>query len=256
MMRAAELFDLRGRTALVTGATGGIGGTIAETLALNGAHVLLGTRRAEAVAPLIARLAGQGATASPWLADLSDAAERDAAIAGLEGRSVDILVNCAGAITRGRLGETTEHAWNGVLDLNLTVPWLLSRAVAPGMRARGWGRIVNVGSVLSLQGKANAASYAASKHGLAGLTRALAAELAPDICVNALCPGYVRTALNQSLQDDPNTAEAIASLTPARRWAEPRDLAGSALFLSSNAAAFVNGHLLVVDGGMTATHRS
>lgn len=141
------------------------------------------------------------------------------------------------------------------MSLNLTAPMLLAQAVVPAMRAKGWGRIINVASILAIRGKPNAHSYSASKHAIAGLTRSMAAELGGcGICVNALCPGYVRTEINQTLQTDPAFTAMLQARVPLGRWGETGDLAGPLMLLASDAASFVNGHLLVVDGGMTATH--
>jgi len=199
----------------------------------------------------------EAGSAEPWIVDLLDKRACENGIAKIMGEtgSVDILVNCAGVITRGSIDEQDSACWNDVLGANLSAPYRLCRAVAPAMRSMGWGRILNIGSVLSVEGKRNALPYIVSKHGIAGLTRALAAELGPDkICVNALCPGYVRTDINTALQQDPEFNARIESSTPCGRWGTVEDIVGPALFLCSDAAAYVNGHLLLVDGGMTATH--
>ncbi len=252
-----DRFDLTGRVALITGASGGIGRAIAEALAQAGALVFVGGRTAATLATLIDQINANGGRAAEWLLDMNDLAglqEGIDDIARQAGR-IDILVNCAGMIARSSLAECRDDAWQEVLDVNLTAPFQLSRAVAPHMAAQRWGRIVNVGSALSVQGKANAIAYVASKHGIAGLTRALAAELGSSgICANALCPGYVRTEINRSLQNDPSYSDKIEAATPLGRWAVPADMTGPALFLCSEAASYVNGHLLVVDGGMTQTH--
>ena len=256
-MSLKSLFDLSGRVAVVTGATGGIGKAIALTLAEAGAHVVASGRSGAPLAALGDLIGGSGGMSEAWVVDVNDV---NAVSDGIEllvraHDGIDILVNCAGTIARGSVIETHDEEWDQVLAINLSAPFRLCRAIAPAMLARGWGRIVNVGSALSIVGKANAASYVASKHGVAGLTRALAAELGPGgICVNALCPGYIRTEINRALQDDPAYRAKIEQATPLGRWGTPEDMAGPALFLCSEAAAYVNGHLLVADGGMTVTH--
>lgn len=256
MSAAAGLFALSGRRALVTGAKGGIGLAIARGLASAGARVFLGARSLESLSPLLADLAAEGGDVAPWIADVRDEASCVAAMAGIEAEGgADILVNCAGIIARGAFDAEQLEAWDDVVAVNLSAPYRLAALVAPGMRARRWGRIVNIGSVLSLEGKAMAIGYVATKHGVAGLTRALAAELGPaGICVNALCPGYVRTDITANLQADAAYSAKIVAATPLGRWAQPADMIGPALFLCSEASRHVTGQLLVADGGMTATH--
>lgn len=256
MNAAVGLFSLTGRRALVTGAKGGIGLAIARGLASAGARVFLGARSHASIAPVLAGLAGEGGDVAPWIADVRDMASCAVAMADIDAEGgADILVNCAGVIARGAFDAEQLDAWDDVVAVNLTAPYRLAALVAPAMRGRRWGRIVNVGSVLSVEGKAMAIGYVATKHGVAGLTRALAAELGPaNICVNALCPGYVRTEITRSLQVDAAYSAQIVAATPLGRWAEPDDMVGPALFLCSEASRHVTGQLLVADGGMTATH--
>jgi gluconate 5-dehydrogenase len=247
-------FSLEGRIALVTGASRGLGAAIAEGLAEAGATVILAGRDKTALLTTRQTIGGQAQT---MIFDVGAAKECQMAVdavAASFGR-LDILVNCAGVITRGMLDEVSEDAWDHVMRINLDSPRWLARAAAPHMTRCGWGRIVNVGSILSFQGKAGASAYITSKHALAGLTRALAAELGPrGVNVNAICPGYFRTEINVPLQVDSAYSSKIKAATPLGRWGEPSELKGAAIFLASEAASYVNGHLLVIDGGMSATH--
>ncbi|WP_395542892.1 SDR family NAD(P)-dependent oxidoreductase [Neotabrizicola sp. sgz301269] len=252
-----SLFSLAGRTALITGASGGIGAAAARVLAAAGARVILVARSLDRLEDAAATLRATGTDALALRADLGADDGISALVAALAaaGEAPDILVNNAGMIDRASFAEVAPSRWEQVLGLNLTAPMFLSQALAPAMRARGWGRIVNVGSILALQGKKNAHSYTASKHAVAGLTRSMAAELGQHgICVNALCPGYIRTEINTVLQQDPEYGAMIAARVPLGRWGETGDLAGPLLFLCSPAASYLNGHMLVVDGGMTAVH--
>lgn len=248
------LFALTGRTALVTGASSGIGLAAAQTLAAAGARVILVARGAERLRDAAAGIGG-GAEAIPCDLSQPDDIARLIQTLTQRGLAPDILINNAGAIDRAGFDDVTRADWDRVMALNVTAPMLLAQALVPAMRARGWGRIVNVASILAIRGKPNAHSYTASKHAIAGLTKSMAAELGGSgICVNALCPGYVRTDINQNLQADPAFTAMLQARVPLGRWGETGDLAGPLLMLASDAASFVNGHLLVVDGGMTATH--
>ena len=234
-MNTMELFNLSGRTALVTGGTRGIGAAIAQGLAGAGARVLTVARSSDATIQ----------------ADLSQpsVAARVIAAAG----PIDILVNCAGNVRRAPVLEYSEADWDAVIHVHLKVVFQLSQAAARGMRERGWGRIVNVASLLSFQGGITVPAYAAAKGAVAQLTKAFANELAPfGVCVNAIAPGYIRTELTSELQKHPTRSRQILERIPAGRWGEPQDLAGAVVFLSSPACAYVHGHILAVDGGWLA----
>lgn len=247
---AGSPFDLHGRTALVTGAASGIGQAIAVGLARAGADTILLSERQnlEETAERVARV---GRMADPLVLDLADAARvPDAAGALLERHRVDILVNAAGVIRRQPAAEFSDENWREVLEVNLTAAFTLSRLVASPMLSRGHGKIINIASMLSFQGGHQVTSYAASKHGLVGLTRALANEWAAgNVQVNAIAPGYIVTKTTEALRDDPVRSAEILARIPAGRWGDPEDVSGTATFLASRASDYVTGHVLAVDGG-------
>ena len=245
-------FDLSGRTAVVTGANTGIGQAIAVGLAKAGARVAaVGRSDMSGTAGMI----GEGDRFHAIRADLSvmenlaPVVEETVEWAG----GIDILVNNAGIIRRNDAFDFTEEDWDAVLDTNLKSVFFLSQAAARHMRDNGGGRIVNIASLLSFQGGIRIASYTASKSGLAGLTRLLACEWASSgINVNAIAPGYIATKNTQALRDDPVRQKAILERIPAGRWGEPADIAGAAVFLASDAARYVHGTVIPVDGGWLA----
>lgn len=247
------LFSLEGKTALVTGARTGIGQAIAAGLASAGADlVLLGHRdNMEETRSLVA---GAGRSCSTVLADLSNPDELDAPIEEiLSGHRVDILVNNAGTIARSPAAEFPREDWDTVMDTNLNSLFFLTQRVARPMLERGAGKVINIASLLSFQGGVNVPAYAASKHGVAGLTKALSNEWAPGgVQVNAIAPGYVATNNTEALRRDPDRSAEILGRIPAGRWGSQEDLAGAAVFLASPAADYVSGHVLTVDGGWMA----
>jgi 2-deoxy-D-gluconate 3-dehydrogenase len=246
-------FDLAGKRALVTGANTGIGQAIAVALAEAGADVALAGRSAPD--ETLALIAATGRKAADLRADLASIAPVaglvDEAVAALGG--LDILVNNAGIIRRNDLADFTEEDWDAVVDTNLKTLFFLSQAAAKVMMAQGSGKIVNIASLLSFQGGIRVPSYAAAKSGVAGLTKALANELAPKgVQVNAIAPGYIATNNTAALQADETRNRQIIERIPAGRWGKPADIAGAAVFLASPASNYVTGHVLAVDGGWLA----
>jgi 2-deoxy-D-gluconate 3-dehydrogenase len=246
-----DLFRLDGRIALVTGASTGIGAAIATALAEGGADVACAGNNHSADATC-ARVRELGRRALGLRGDLArrDTAAGlvDATVEGL-GR-IDLLVNCAGIIRRAPALDVSADDWDSVIDLNLSAVFRLCQAAGRRMLAAGRGKIVNVASLLAFQGGVTVAAYAASKGGVAQLTKALANEWAGrGVNVNAIAPGYIRTDNTAALQADPNRSRQIVERIPAGRWGEPDDLGGAAVFLCSRASDYVHGHVLAVDGG-------
>ncbi|MEF2552776.1 2-dehydro-3-deoxy-D-gluconate 5-dehydrogenase KduD [Aurantimonas sp. A2-1-M11] len=244
-------FDLTGKRAFVTGANTGIGQGIAVALAGAGAAVACAGR--SAMTETRAMIEAAGGTASEHLADLSDTG---AAVALFEAASAkdgpfDILVNNAGIIRRADAVDFTEADWDDVLDLNLKTAFFLSQAFGKAaMAEKRQAAIVNIASVLSFQGGIRVASYTASKHGICGLTRLLACDWAArNVNVNAIAPGYIVSNNTEALRKDPDRSAAILGRIPAGRWGEASDIGGAAVFLASDAARYVHGAVLPVDGG-------
>jgi 2-deoxy-D-gluconate 3-dehydrogenase len=250
-VNAAALFDLTGRTALVTGAASGIGRAIAVGLASAGADVVVHGRSAEALDEVEREILATGHKATRWGFDLSDPAGIGAQLGGLP--EVDILVNNAGTIHRQATVELSLEDWRRLMAVNLDSVFELTRRLGAGMLERGRGKVINIASLLSFQGGLTVAGYTASKHAVAGLTKALATEwTGRGVQVNAIAPGYVETANTAALRADTEREAAIRARIPAGRWATPDDLVGAAVFLASAASGYVNGHVLAVDGGWLA----
>ena len=254
---------LRGRTAVVTGAAGGLGRAVARALAAEGAALVLGDA-SEAVGDVAEALGRAGARAVALRGDVTRSADMEAlaARAAAEGGAIDVLVTCAGVGDAGLLAEQDERAWLRVIDVNLGGTYRAVRAVLPRMLARGEGRIVTIASVLGRWGGFGfVTAYAASKHGVLGLTRALAAEVGaqgcPGITVNAVCPGYTRAGMGVALQATPQGPVPGAEiferhyrrLVPQRRMLEAEEIAHAALFLALPESAGITGQALNVDGG-------
>ncbi|CAN3977607.1 SDR family oxidoreductase [Kitasatospora purpeofusca] len=247
------LFDLTGRLAVVTGARRGIGRAVARALAEAGADVIGVSASLEKSGSAVEEdVTATGRTFEAIRADFADPEAVRALGADLAGRErpVDILVNNAGTIRRAPAAEHTDADWDLVLQVNLSAQFALTRAVGARMAARGHGKIVFTASLLSFQGGITVPGYTAAKHGIAGLTKALANEWASHgVNVNAIAPGYIATDNTRALQDDPARSRAILERIPAGRWGSADDLAGAAVFLASDAAAYVHGTVLPVDGG-------
>jgi 2-deoxy-D-gluconate 3-dehydrogenase len=246
-----DAFSLEGRVALVTGAGTGIGAAIARALAAAGADVACHGNK-HVPSDTAAEIGKLGRRAVVVTGDLRDRASPDALVDTTvrELGAIDILVNNAGIIRRSPAVECSDDDWAAVVDVNLTSVFRLCRAAGKRMIAHGRGKIVNVSSLLAFQGGITVPAYAASKGGVAQLTKALANEWASKgINVNAIAPGYIHTENTAALAADPVRNRQITERIPAARWGEPADLGGAAVFLASRASDYVSGHVLVVDGG-------
>ena len=252
---STDLFDLAGRTALVTGSSRGLGRTLARGLGRAGAALVLNGRNAETLAKAVAALADEGLAVRGAAFDVADAEAIDRAVGDLErdGVAVDILVNNAGIQRRGPLEDLSEDDWRAVLETNLTGAFLVARRAVRGMLARGRGKIINICSLMSEAARPTTGNYAAAKGGLKMLTRAMAVEWAGrGIQANAIGPGYFATEMTRPLVADAEFDAWVRGRTPAGRWGDPEELVGPAVFLASRASDFVNGHVLYVDGGVLA----
>ena len=251
-----ESFRLDGKVALVTGGARGLGRTMAAALAEAGADVALAGRSLAPCNDTAAWIGDStGRRCRGYTADVTVAADVDRLVQAVEADlgSIDILVNNAGTNIRGPVEQLTEADWDTVMDTNLKGPFLCSRAVGPRMVKRGWGRIVNLGSIMGVVALPGRAPYAASKAGLVNLTRVLALEWAgTGVTANAICPGPFATEMNRQLLDDPVKYEEFVKLIPMGRWGELDEIAGAVVFLASPAASYVTGSSVFVDGGWTA----
>ena len=251
-----ELFSLHGRVAVVTGGSSGIGEAMASALALAGARVVLVARDPARLAARCESLRASGCTAAWASADLSDRAEvrRGASAAAEAFGEPDILVNCAGVNLRPPLASLSQEHWDLMIAVNLTAPFLLGQRFGPQMAARGWGRIINITSQQAQRAFGNSGAYGASKGGLASLTRSQSEAWAPSgVGVNAICPGFVATALAREAASDPVRSAALAARTQIGRNGEPADFAGVAVFLASTASDYLTGQTIYVDGGFSVT---
>lgn len=248
--------DLSQRTALVTGASRGLGQAIALGLAASGARVILVARDIERLQGVAAEVAAAGGLAEVFKADITDELQVEALAQFVQerGRVVDILVNNAGMNLRKNLADFTLAEWRRVVDTNLTSVFLVSRAFIPAMKGRGYGRILNLTSIMSHVAIAGRTAYCASKAGLLGLTKALALELAPDgITVNGISPGPIATEMNTPLLQNPELSSWFLSRIPLGRWGRVEEVGKLAAFLCSEDAGFITGTDILIDGGWT-TH--
>ena len=242
------MFDLEGRKALVTGATGGIGGSIARALHARGATVTLSGTRQAALEELAAALGERTHVAA---CNLGDAASVEALVPAAEAAmgGLDILVNNAGVTRDNLLMRMKDDEWDAVIAVNLTAAFRLSRAAVKGMMRRRYGRIVNIGSVVGAIGNPGQVNYASSKAGLVGMTKALAAEVASrNITVNCVAPGFIESPMTDELNDAQKAS--ILGTVPMGRLGSPDEIAAAVVYLSSGEAAYVTGHTLHVNGGM------
>jgi NAD(P)-dependent dehydrogenase (short-subunit alcohol dehydrogenase family) len=249
-------FDLSGRTAIVIGATSGIGRAIALGLADAGADVVPTGRRERLAREAAREVEARGRRSLAITADVADTNSIQALADTVVEKfgKVDILVNAAGRTVRRPTVDVSDAEWNGIMDTNLTGMLRACRVFGRHMIERGYGRIINIGSLTSVVALYEVAAYAASKAGVAALTKSLAVEWAPHgVCVNAILPGVFRTALNEGLLDGTDRGRELLTRTPMRRFGQPEEVAGAAVFLASDAASFVTGHLLAVDGGFLAS---
>lgn len=255
-MITAATFRLDGRVALVTGSSTGIGLALARGLGEAGATVVLNARGERRLAETAAILAGAGLAVHQRAFDVTDTVAVEAAVAAIEADvgPIAILVNNAGMTRRAPVHELQDADWQAVMRTNVDGAFIVGRAVARRMVPRGHGRIINVCSVMSEVGRPGTVAYTASKGALKMLTKGMAVDLAPHgITVNGIGPGYFKTELTAPLAADEKFNQWLINRTPARRWGSVEELAPAAVFLASDAAAFVNGHILYIDGGITAT---
>ena len=248
-------FGLTNKVALVTGASRGIGQALATGFAGAGAKVICASSREGGCADTVSKITDAGGEATELFADLSDATAVQALADKARGvyGEVDVLVNNGGTIFRSPAVEFPLEQWQHVLQVNLDATFILCQQIGKDMVARQQGKIINIASMLSYSGGITVPAYTASKHAVAGLTKALANEWGQhNVQVNAIAPGYIRTDNTQALQDDPERSSEILKRIPAARWGETSDLQGAAVFLASAASNYINGHVLAVDGGFLA----
>ena len=248
-------FDLSGRNALVTGSSRGLGLALARALAAQGARVIINGTNEEAVRQRVRELAGEGYAVAGRAFDVTQEPAVQAGIAGIRSEigPIDILVNNAGMQRRAPLHEARREDWDAVLQLNLTGAWLAAKHAVRDMIERRQGKIINICSLMSFGGRPSTGPYAASKGGLAMLTKAMTVDWAQyNVQINAIAPGYFITDMTRQLAEDPQFDAWVKLRTPAKRWGKPEELGGLLVFFASPASDFVTGQIVCVDGGWTA----
>ena len=249
----ADLFSMKNRVVLVTGASRGLGRDMAATLGAAGATVLCAGRTVKELEVTARAIKRKGGRAEVTPLDITDEAAVHEQVASIiaRHRRIDALVNNAGIIYREAIVDTSTDTFRSAIETDLVSQFMLAREVGRHMLAREYGRIVNISSIMAVLGRGSVAGYVSAKHGMTGLTKNLAAEFGPHVTANAIAPGYIRTELNVPLQQDRKFCAMLEQRTAAHRWGTPADLRGALLLLASDAGAYITGHTLVVDGGMT-----
>ena len=243
-------FSLTGKKAIVTGSSKGIGAAIAQALAHAGADIVLVGRSQESLETTSLAIKNIGRNVETILCDVSSPDSIKTAFKDVSDLKVDILVNNAGSISRAPAAETQMEDWNRIIDTNLNSVFQIAQACGRAMIAKGHGTVINIASLLSFQGGINVPAYTASKHGVAGVTKALANEWGSrGVTVNAIAPGYISTDNTSALRADADRNASILARIPIGRWGNPEDIASVAVFLASPAARYINGEVLTVDGG-------
>ena len=252
-MAYKELFDVRGKTALVTGARKGIGFAIASALAEHGANLIVVSSQQTDNDELSKVAAKNGVTYTTFACDFRSRQDTLALVEKVKDIKIDILINNAGLANRAEALDHNDDLWDQTIEIDLTAPFILSREIGKGMAQRGYGKIIFIASMWTFLGGKNVISYTAAKTALAGLTRGLSNELLPmGITVNAIAPGFIETDITQAVRNDAERTKWITGRIPKGRWGQPSDLAGAALFLSAPASDYVSGVVLAVDGGFLA----
>jgi NAD(P)-dependent dehydrogenase (short-subunit alcohol dehydrogenase family) len=249
----ADLFSMKNRVVLLTGASRGLGRDMALCLAEHGATVLCAGRVVKDLEATVRAITRKKGKAHVVPIDITDEANVKAQVRAIlrTHRRIDVLVNNAGIVHRENIVDTATADFRKVIETDLISQFMLAREVGRHMLARDYGRIVNISSIMGIVGRGSVAGYVSAKHGLIGFTKNLAAEYGPNVTANAIAPGYIRTELNVPLQKSKEFNAMLEQRTAAHRWGVPGDLRGALLLLASDAGAYITGHTLVVDGGMT-----